>query len=87
MYKRQAYGVVANFALVGTAVFNGIGQGIQPLASEVYGKSNQEEKQLIIRSGTLYTAAAALFLSLIHISLLRLLVRYNSQYFSRSFVK
>ena len=58
-----AYGVVANFALVGTAVFNGIGQGLQPLASEVYGKSNQEEKQLIIRSGTLYTAAAALFVT------------------------
>lgn len=58
-----AYGVVANFALVGTAVFNGIGQGIQPLASEVYGKSNQEEKQLIIRRGTLYTAAAALLVT------------------------
>ena len=58
-----AYGIVANFALVGTAVFNGIGQGIQPLASEVYGKSNQEEKQLIIRRGTLYTAAAALLVT------------------------
>ena len=29
----------------------------------MYGKSNQEEKQLIIRRGTLYTAAAALLVT------------------------
>ena len=29
-----AYGVVANFALVTTAIFNGVAQGAQPLVSE-----------------------------------------------------
>ena len=33
-----AYGVVANFALVATAIFNGVAQGAQPLVSQCYGK-------------------------------------------------
>lgn len=42
-----AYGVVANIALVGTALFNGISQGLQPLASLVHGQSDlQGEKQI-----------------------------------------
>ena len=36
-----AYGVVANFALVATAIFNGVAQGAQPLVSECYGKSDK----------------------------------------------
>jgi Na+-driven multidrug efflux pump len=32
-----AYGIVANIALVGIAVFTGLGQGIQPLISQYYG--------------------------------------------------
>ncbi len=35
-----AYGVVANFALVATSVFNGISQGQQPVLSELYAQSN-----------------------------------------------
>ena len=31
-----AYGVIANTALVGTAIFNGVSQGLQPLASEAH---------------------------------------------------
>ena len=34
-----AYGVVANFALVATAIFNGVAQGAQPLVSQCYGKN------------------------------------------------
>lgn len=34
-----AYGVVANFALVATAIFNGVAQGAQPLISQCYGKN------------------------------------------------
>lgn len=37
-----AYGVIANTALVATAIFTGLGQGIQPLASQCYGTSDQE---------------------------------------------
>ena len=32
-----AYGVVANYALVATAIFNGVAQGAQPLVSRCYG--------------------------------------------------
>lgn len=34
-----AYGVVANYALVATAIFNGVAQGAQPLVSRCYGKT------------------------------------------------
>lgn len=35
-----AYGIVANVAIVATAIFNGISQGSQPLFSEYYGKQD-----------------------------------------------
>ena len=35
-----AYGVIANFAMVGTAIFNGIAQGAQPLMSRAYGEGD-----------------------------------------------
>ncbi len=35
-----AYGVVANFALVATAIFNGVAQGAQPLVSRCYGQND-----------------------------------------------
>lgn len=44
-----AYGVVANIALVGTALFNGISQGLQPLASLVHGKSDTQGERQIYR--------------------------------------
>lgn len=42
-----AYGVVANLSLVGIAVFNGVSQGLQPMASEAQGKRNSDAKQRI----------------------------------------
>lgn len=47
-----AYGVVCNFALVATAIFNGIAQGSQPLLSEAYGKNDQRSLKTIFRLGT-----------------------------------
>lgn len=44
-----AYGVVANIALVGTALFNGISQGLQPLASLVHGQSDTQGETQIYR--------------------------------------
>lgn len=44
-----AYGIIANIAYVGTALFNGVSQGLQPLASEVHGKSDWEGERLIYR--------------------------------------
>lgn len=45
-----AYGVIANIALVGTAIFNGVSQGLQPLASTSYGHGDKEDVKKILRS-------------------------------------
>ena len=49
-----AYGVVANFALVATAIFNGVAQGAQPLVSQCYGKNEMAgaRKLLLLGCGT-----------------------------------
>ena len=59
-----AYGVVANFALVATAIFNGVSQGAQPLVSQCYGKRDRAgvRKLLGLGSGTALALAAALYL-------------------------
>jgi putative MATE family efflux protein len=44
-----AYSVVANIALVIVAVYIGMGQGIQPLISESFGKNRTEDLQRILR--------------------------------------
>ena len=44
-----AYGVIANFALVAVAVFNGVSQGSQPLLSDYYGRGNHASVSKIIR--------------------------------------
>lgn len=58
-----AYGVVANFALVATAIFNGVAQGAQPLVSECYGKGDRAgtRKLLFLGSGTALVLAAVLY--------------------------
>ena len=59
-----AYGVVANFALVATAIFNGVAQGAQPLVSQCYGKRDRAgvRKLLGLGGGTALALAAALYL-------------------------
>ena len=59
-----AYGVVANFALVATAIFNGVSQGAQPLVSQCYGKRDRAgvRKLLGLGSGTALALAVALYL-------------------------
>ena len=49
-----AYGIVANFALVATAIFNGIAQGSQPLISSSYGKGDEKDVK-ILRNMSLIT--------------------------------
>mgnify|MGYP002517541415 CR=1 FL=1 len=58
-----AYGVVANFALVATAIFNGVAQGAQPLVSQCYGKNDKAgaKKLLILGSCTALALAALLY--------------------------
>ena len=49
-----AYGVVANVAIVATAIFNGVSQGSQPPLSEYYGKKERRsiQKMLVLSIGT-----------------------------------
>ena len=58
-----AYGVVANFALVATAIFNGVAQGAQPLVSQCYGKNEMAgaKRLLLLGCGTALTLAAVLY--------------------------
>lgn len=58
-----AYGVVANFALVATAIFNGVAQGAQPLVSQCYGKNEMAgaRKLLLLGCGTALGLAALLY--------------------------
>ena len=57
-----AYGVVANFALVAMAIFNGISQGAQPLLSEAYGSGKKKDLAMLLRLGLFTSAAAALLI-------------------------
>ncbi|MFI5359434.1 MAG: MATE family efflux transporter [Halanaerobiales bacterium] len=60
-----AYGIVANLALVSTAVFVGIGQGIQPMASYDFGKGNLEELKKILHYAIMLSLLIAAFFNLI----------------------
>ena len=55
-----AYGVIANTALIATAIFTGLGQGIQPLASHAYGTCDRVGMRLLLRY--IYFTVAALSL-------------------------
>lgn len=57
-----AYGVVANFALVATAIFNGVSQGAQPLASACYGKGDMSSVKKILKLGASTAAAIGVLL-------------------------
>ena len=46
-----AYGIIANLALVFSAVYTGIAQGIQPLISEGYGKNDRKQIKIMYRYG------------------------------------
>ncbi len=58
-----AYGVVANYALVATAIFNGVAQGAQPLVSQCYGRNEMAgaKKLLLLGCGTALGLAAVLY--------------------------
>jgi putative MATE family efflux protein len=56
-----AYGIVANVALVGVSIFNGIAQGIQPIISKGHGLKNYE----MIRKVRKYALLTSLFITLI----------------------
>lgn len=49
-----AYGIVANCALVIIAIYNGIAQGLQPLASHYFGSGKKEESQKVYQYSLLF---------------------------------
>ena len=57
-----AYGVIANLALVATAVFSGIAQGAQPLISESYGKQDIKSAKKLLRMSYMTAAFVAVIL-------------------------
>ncbi|MFR3090758.1 MAG: YgjP-like metallopeptidase domain-containing protein [Eggerthella lenta] len=54
-----AYGVVANFAFVASALFVGIAQGIQPLASNAYARGSDRDVRAVLRLALLTALAIA----------------------------
>ncbi len=54
-----AYGVVANFAQVALAIFNGIAQGSQPLISHYYGKGDRPSVHKLLKMGLILAAGVA----------------------------
>ena len=48
-----AYGIVANLALIATAIFTGLAQGVQPLFSRAHGKGRPEDASSLLKMATL----------------------------------
>lgn len=59
-----AYGIIANIALVVTAIYEGIAQGIQPLISNFYGCRNHKNIQQVFRYAllTILVVSAGIYL-------------------------
>ena len=75
-----AYGIVANFALVGTAIFTGIAQGIQPLASNGYGMKDQKMlKHLLGYAFILSSVIATMMYVLVFIGSENIIAAFNSE--------
>lgn len=55
-----AYGVVANIALITVAIFVGIAQGQQPLASKAFGMGNYKDCNKILKYSWMTTAVVAI---------------------------
>lgn len=75
-----AYGVIANLALVATAMFNGVAQGSQPLISRYYGKGDTLAARRLLH----YGIATALALSVVILFITRaqtdlLIAMFNSE--------
>ncbi|MEG1255449.1 MATE family efflux transporter [Clostridium sp.] len=62
-----AYGIVANLALVVIAIFTGIAQGIQPLASKGYGTSDTCMLRQILRHAVILSFAVATIIYIVTI--------------------
>ncbi len=57
-----AYGVVANISLVAVAMFNGVANGSQPIASMFYGQGDKEKLKKVLKLGMITSLTMALIM-------------------------
>lgn len=57
-----AYGVISNTAYVMFSIFNGLGQGVQPLVSSNYGAGEKKRCRKILKSGIILSLAVSALL-------------------------
>ncbi len=75
-----AYGVIANIAIVGTALLNGVAQGLQPLASKVHGEGETDSEKRVYRHSIIIGCAiAVLFVGLVIVFSGQLTTMFNSE--------
>lgn len=76
-----AYGIVANIALVGVALFNGISQGLQPLASACHGSGDiQGQSRIYRRSMFIGLCVSAVVVAVVVTFAGTLVAVFNSQH-------
>lgn len=62
-----AYGIVANFAIIAAATFNGVAQGLQPLASQMHGENKPQAEARIYRHALkISLMIAVLFIAVVY---------------------
>ncbi len=75
-----AYGIVANVSVVGTAIFSGVAQGLQPMASEAQGTGDANARKAIcrysVKTGALIAATIILLFCLFAREVVRI---FNSE--------
>lgn len=75
-----AYGIIANVALVAVSIFNGIGQGLQPLISINYGAKKYDRLKIIIKHGiTIALAIGIAFYAIALILPTEITMMFNSE--------
>lgn len=75
-----AYGVVTNISLVVTAMFTGIAQAMQPIASRSYGKGDTENIKQILRYAVItLLATAAVIYSIVFLLASPITAAFNSE--------
>ena len=75
-----AYGVIANSALVGVAMLNGVSQGLQPVASETYGKGNKKDlKKIYLYSLSVSMIIAGILVALVTAFAPNIITAFNNE--------
>ncbi|MCL1950291.1 MAG: MATE family efflux transporter [Turicibacter sp.] len=60
-----AFGIVTNLSMIVLAIFNGVGQGMQPLVSTAYGEGNARDQKKVFRYSYLTVMGLALAIYLV----------------------